>query len=95
MNCEKMQTPNCSCEDCRPDLYKSEKLPSCFGRFSGSEACYGNCPVKEKCYKQKYEPTKDVFLGNFGGEDLFASPEVKKVFDSQQKTIEILRAYNP
>ena len=24
--------------------------PSCFGRQLDSEACFGNCPVKEDCY---------------------------------------------
>jgi len=26
MYCEKLQTPNCNCEDCRPDLYKESKM---------------------------------------------------------------------
>lgn len=25
-NCEKMQNPNCECEECRPDLYKVNQL---------------------------------------------------------------------
>ena len=77
----------------------------CWGPSSTGVRCCGYCvhayPTLEgECPHCRHVNTlgdkaaRDVWLGVFEGEDLFASPEVKKALDYMQDTIRTLRSRN-
>ncbi len=55
-NCEKMQTPNCCCDDCRPDLVPDRNKPPCI-----------ECGAKTK----DEETLRTLLAVNYAGQALY------------------------